>query len=135
MIKLNGVVVAILDGVPDSSGDILTDNFRVSGNPVPVVLDFHSSPLDALGYANVYKSNGLILADITFTQDRVYLRDLEDFFAVVGCQFLTRQGNRITDWIINEVCLTKQPFDERLPRIADKSKRLPKPRFKDSPFA
>ena len=74
-------VVAILDGQPDLSGDILTNNVRMPESNIPVTLNFEKPPI---GIATVKMEDNKIVAEIDIYDINVTSELVETFSGVVG---------------------------------------------------
>ena len=107
-------VVAILDGQPDLSGDILTNNVRMPENNIPVTLNFEKPPI---GIATVKMEDNKIVAEIDIYDINVTSELVETFSGVVGGSILERSGAFIDRWNLTEIGLTTTPCDIRLPKL------------------
>jgi len=107
-------VVAIMDGVPDSSGDILTENVDIPQFLVPVSNAF-SPPV--IGQALITKEGHSLTAKIEIDESRFPTELIEQMTGVVGGTIIYRNGPIVDKWKVTEVGLTREPSDNRLPKL------------------
>jgi hypothetical protein len=107
-------IIARLNGEPDQSGEILSDNVEVPKHMVPVYLGFETAPTP-IGMAKVVKENNSIMAEIQFS-DLIVL-PMEEFYGVIGGKIVSRNGNVITEWILTDIGITDKPCDLSLPKL------------------
>lgn len=108
-------VIAIIDGQPDQSGDILSNNFELPTKPIPVTDNFEHPPI---GHAIVSRQGVFVVAEIEFFDDVYYPMSLvENWHGVVGGVTVKRNDNVIEEWKLKEIGLTSNPCDDRLPKL------------------
>jgi hypothetical protein len=106
-------IIARLNGIPDSAGEILSDDVVLPKSSVPVFEECNENAL--LGQALVCKNGNILIAymDLTTVPD-----DIESMYGVVSGKSFAKDGNVITKWSLTSVGLTKRPADLTLPKVS-----------------
>jgi hypothetical protein len=105
--------IAIIDGQPDLSGDILTTNVSIP-NPDVIVYENFEKPI---GKALLKVEEDKVLAEITIDESMISPELAELLTGVVGGTITKRNGVFVDGWTIKEVGLTTTPCDTRLPKL------------------
>ena len=118
MKKMYMSTVMKMDGVADSQGDCFPPDAKVvlPSDKVPVTLEFQKGVKDHLGYAEVYKHDNEIRANIFFHIDAKHFKHeiIEGLTPVVGGSVLKREGSIVKSFSIDAIGLTHTPADVRL---------------------
>jgi hypothetical protein len=107
-------VIAIIDGVPDSEGNLLTNNFKIQQQPIPVVFD---GPSASIGLAFIKFEENKILAEIEFYPAMVSIIYYEQYKGAASGIAIKRTGPVINEWVLTGIILTLTPSDTRLPNL------------------
>lgn len=107
-------VIAIVDGQPDSSGDILTDNVKIPNRRLMVSRDFSDT---VVGFASVKKEGNELVAEIELDDSQLPPELAEQLVGVVGGYIISRNGTTIDSWKLQDIGLTVAPCDKRLPKL------------------
>lgn len=110
-------VIAILDGQPDSLGDILSKNVQMPIDRVLVTNGFDGPPI---GFAAVKVVGDSVMAEIDIDTKIMPPEAVEMFKGVIGGSITKRNGCSIEGWILKDVGLTQNPCDKRLPNLKRK---------------
>jgi hypothetical protein len=110
-------VIAIMDGQPDSMGDVLHNNVKMPEGAINVRNEFQG-PKIGLAHCKIEGDN--VLAEIEIDSSILPPELLETMCGVVGGYTTKRTGNLIEEWKLIDVGLTKNPCDKRLPKLKRK---------------
>lgn len=105
-------IIAIIDGVPNSQGDILTGNVILPPSYVRVSSQFTTF----LGLAIITKESNTLVATMDIKLDKEIA---QYYHGVVVGKIISRNGNVIEKWSVTEVGLTVSPSDTRLPKLEE----------------
>jgi hypothetical protein len=109
-------VCARLNGTPDSSGDILGENFEIPRNPVNVTHNFYEKT--CIGTAWIEVEGNEVIAYVNLFDSEVFPKEhVEQMYAVIGGSISDRDGASIKKWTLKDVALTATPCDKTLTRL------------------
>lgn len=109
-------VVAWLDGPPDSAGDILGKDVKITRNPVKVTHEFYEKT--NIGNAHLEIEDDRVIAYVDlFDQDLWPAEIVTNLHIVIGGKILDRYGPNIKSFSIESTALTSTPADKTLPKL------------------
>lgn len=113
-------VIAAMDGVPDSTDEILGEDVTLPTEPVAVSNNFDKvSP--PIGKAVVTKVGKCLVATIQLFDDSKFPPEVvEKMYGVIGGRSLGRRGNEVIQWELTHMAITPSPTDTRLPPLRRK---------------
>lgn len=107
MIEMTGVVLRF-DGVPDSSGDVFSEDtgIELPSRDVPVTLEFHDRPEFWLGFAKLYFRPGALHYRMQLDDTRLPKYALETLTPCAGGFVVAKEGNVIKHCKITSIGLS-----------------------------
>lgn len=106
-------VVARFNGVPDSQGDVLSDNVQLPANPVRITHEFHSKT--NIGMAHLVLEQDRITAYVDLSDQDLFTQEMvSKLYIVPGGIILERDGTLVKKWSLSDLALTSSPSDKTL---------------------
>lgn len=114
-------IVLKMDGKPDASGDIFQSDsvLIIPPRPIPVTLNFGSTPESIVGEAKVLKTDEGLKYELTILENRLTHVMAKTLKPCLGGAILSVAGKVITKAKVSSIGLALENADDRIKRLGE----------------